>query len=120
MNDILSNLWPVHAIAWFVCVMIGLVLGYFLASVTESILLNALILLGIVASSSFAFAQGIATGLEIQFVDWTSFDALFDAWLNVNDSGWVTDAEIWRSAAVGSGLCFVVGVATQIGRKVSA
>lgn len=117
MDVLLSNLWPVHAIAWVCSALIGIVVGYFLASATERVWVNGLIFFGILISLTFAFAQSIAMALQIGPQEVASFADFSAFWLRFNDGDWFfgpQSKEIFSSTFVGALLCFLCGMFTIV------
>jgi len=113
MNVVFQNLWPIHGISWVIFAFVGLLLGYFLANVTKSVLLNILILLGIMFSVAFAVAQGVGMALEMKPEDLSSWASFANFWLDGQDMAWMFNGRLFEvlwSTGIGTAICTVFGV----------
>lgn len=120
MTGVVENIWPIHAIAWGLFSVIGVIIGALVANATGSFVLNAALLLLILLSMTLVFSQGIGTALSMPVSELTSFSELVAFWRRSEPSAWIDGAlraEVLLSTGIASGIGFLCGILTISIRK---
>ena len=120
MSYVAENFWPVHSIAWFVFALVGIAMGYFLTNVTQTTVVNVLILVGILLAMAFAAAQAIGMALELGPADLTSWAKFGDFWLQAQEMTWIINGrllEVIWSTGIGLAISAVFGIIMIIAGK---